>query len=267
MDWKKIESRTNPAVKFAASLSDKKARDREGVFPAEGVTLFSDFCKMGFFPQRIYLSEDAACSKEDIEKEMGDREAEAFLLSPSSFERVTSEKGSQGIFCVYSTALLSEVLPLDKAEKLIALERVQDPGNVGTIIRTAAAFGFDGVLLVSCADPFGPKTVRATMGALGRIPIRSFPSVEDLFSFLRENEVKTVATCLSPDSLPISRTDLSGRVCILIGNEGKGLSPRAVEGADVTSVVPIENMESLNAAAAAAVFMWEVKRRREQLER
>ena len=263
MEWKKIESRANPAVKFASSLADKKFRDREGVFSAEGFTLFFDFAKMGLFPRKIYLSEKADSSRPEIESVLPAAKAELFLLSDSAFEKVTTEKGSQGIVSVYSVSDVHEIAPLTRTDKLIALERVQDPGHVGTIIRTASAFGFDGVLLVDTADPFGPKTIRATMGAIAGIPIRSFPSTAQLFSFLKEKGVRSVAACLSDSSRPIGETDLAAPVCILIGNEGKGLSEEAVRLSDAACIIPMETMESLNAASAATVFLWEVKRRGE----
>ena len=263
MEWKKIESRANPAVKFAASLTDKKFRDREGVFSAEGFTLFFDFCRMGLFPRKIYLSEKAVFKQSEVEHALSDKTPDLFLLTASAFEKVTTEKGSQGIVCVYAVADVSALKPLTRTGKLIALERVQDPGNVGTVIRTASAFGFDGVLLVDCADPFGPKAIRATMGAVAGIPIRTFSDIGELFSFLEENGVRTVAACLEPDSRTIGKTDLSESVCVLIGNEGKGLSREAITLSDARCVIPMETMESLNAASAATVFLWEVKRRSE----
>ncbi len=261
MDWKCIESRANPAVKFAASLSDKKFRDREGLFIAEGLTLFFDFCQSGLYPKRIYLSQDALDQKAKIEQALSDAKVEAYELSSSAFEKISTEKGAQGLVSVYAAA------DLPRAKKglgrVVALERVQDPGNVGTVIRTASAFGFDAVLLVSCADPLGPKTVRATMGALGRIPLCTFSRTEEMFSFLAEEGLRCVAACLSDGARPIGQTDLSEPVCVLIGNEGKGLSEEAISRSDCACIIPIENMESLNAASAATVFLWEVKRRGE----
>jgi len=264
MEWKKIESRSNPTVKFAASLADKKFRDREGIFSAEGFTLFFDLSKMGLFPRKIFLSEKAASVRLRIEEALGKENAELYLLSENAFEKVTTEKGSQGIVCVYAVSDVRRVAPLTCTDKLIALERVQDPGNVGTVIRTASAFGFDGVLLADCADPFGPKAIRATMGAIAGIPIQTFSDTSALFSFLKEKGVRSVAACLAPNSRPIGETDLSAPVCVLIGNEGKGLSEEAVASSDLTCVIPMKTMESLNAASAASVFLWEIKRRSEE---
>jgi TrmH family RNA methyltransferase len=176
------------------------------------------------------------------------------------------ENGSLGIVSVYSVSDVKKIVPFTRTGKLIALERVQDPGNVGTIIRTASAFGFDGVLLVDCADPFGPKTIRATMGSIVGIPIQTFPDTAALFAFLEEKGARSVAACLASDSRPIGETELTEPVCVLIGNEGKGLSEEAVKRSDFTSVIPMETMESLNAASAATVFLWEIKRRGESRE-
>lgn len=261
MEWKKIESRQNPAVKFAASLSDKKARDREGVFAAEGITLFFDFCGKGLFPKAIYLSEKALFLKEKIDAEKGALAAERFLLSDSAFEKITEEKGSQGLLCLYSVASLARLFSQKEKKRIAALENVQDPGNVGTVIRTAASFGFDEVCLVRGADPFSAKAIRASMGATASIPIRMFSSVEELFCYLKEGKIKAVAAALTEGAVSIEKASLSEPVCILIGNEGSGLSSYAIEHADEVSIIPIENTESLNAAAAAAVFLWEVKRR------
>lgn len=263
MDWKKIESRNNPSVKFAVSLADKKARDREGVFLAEGVTLFSDFGAMGFYPEKVYFSQEASSLITKAEEILFGQETECFLLSPHVFEKITSEKGSQGILSVYSKKTLSQILPITKKNRLVALERVQDPGNVGTIIRSAASFGFDGVLLIDCADPFGAKAIRASMGAVAHIPVVSFDTTLSAFSFLKENGVRSVAACLTENALPITETNLKSPVCIWIGNEGKGLSAEAVSLSDCASIIPISHTESLNAAAAAAIFLWEVKKENE----
>lgn len=261
MEWNRIESRANPAVKFASGLGDKKRRDRDGVFPSEGVTLFFDFCESGIYPQKVYLSENALSLKEKIDEALEGKKCEKYLLSPSAFEKVTTEKGSQGLLCVYSTESVFQKNPLLRFRRLVALECVQDPGNVGTVIRTAASFGFDGVLLVSSASPFGAKAIRASMGAISRIPIKEFSSTSQLFDFLKEKKLRFAAACLDEKSVSIHCADLSEPVCVLIGNEGHGLSEEAKEKSDLSVIIPIEGMESLNAAAAATVFLWEIARR------
>jgi len=261
MEWNRIESRANPAVKFAAQLGDKKRRDQDGVFPSEGITLFFDFCESGIYPEKVYLSEKALFLKEKIDEALMGKRCEKYLLSRSAFEKVTTEKGSQGLLCVYSTESVYQKNPLLQYNRLVALECVQDPGNVGTVIRTAAAFGFDGVLLVSSASPFGTKAIRASMGAVSRIPIKEFSSTGALFDFLKEKNIFSVAACLDEKSVSIEGASLAAPVCVLIGNEGHGLSEEAKALADQSVIIPIEGMESLNAAAAGAIFLWEIVRR------
>ncbi len=260
MDWNVIESRQNPAIKFAASLAEKKARDREGVFVAEGTTLLYDFCSKGMFPEAVYLSQSALGLKEKVESLLGDRSASLYLVSHQAFEKITTEKGSEGILSVFSRKKLSSVCPLCSFHRLVALENVQDPGNVGTVIRSAASFGFDGVLLTGCADPFSTKAIRASMGGIANVPVQVFSDTSSLLAFLNEKKVRKVASCLAPDSRSIQKTDLSSPVCVFIGNEGKGLSQVAIRGCDEKSIIPICNTESLNAAAAASIFLWEIFR-------
>ena len=263
MDWILIESRQNNAVKLAASLADKKARDREGLFVAEGSTLFFDFALRGLFPERVYLSERAEKRKEEIERVLQSNPCTLYLLSSGAFEKVTTEKGSEGIVSLYSLEKLRKQIPLERTKRLIALENVQDPGNVGTVIRSAASFGADGVLLTGCADPFGPKAVRASMGAVAHVPVLTFDGIDQMMDTLHEWRVRSVAACLADDAKKIGETSLSSPVCILIGNEGKGLSERAVARSCEKSIIPIQKTESLNAAVAASVFLWEMARRDE----
>lgn len=264
MDWKEIESRQNPLVKFASSLGEKKTRDREEVFSCEGATIFFDLCKAGVFPETLFLSADKIHLKEKVETALSEHDCQTVLLSPGAFEKISTEKASEGILTLYSQKKISRALPVLHWRRLVALENVQDPGNVGTVIRTAAALGFDGVLLVGGADPFGPKAVRASMGAFARIPILSFSDTKSLFSALEEKGVRSIASCLAPEAKQIGQTLFQEPVCVLIGNEGSGLTPEAQAWATEKSRIPMSAMESLNAAAAGAIFLWEIARRSDQ---
>lgn len=261
MNWNRIESRQNPLVKLCASLSEKKVREREGFFVAEGTTLLFDLCEKGIAPEKVLLSEKALCLKDSVEGALKDSSCEAYLLSAPAFEKVTSEKGSEGIVSVFSFDRLQASVKPKAYRRLVALENLQDPGNVGTVLRSAAAFGFDAVLTVGGADPFGVKAIRASMGAVGTVPILSFSDTASMMDRLKEWKVHTVAACLRLDSVPIERANLSEPVCVLIGNEGRGLSEEVILGSHERCIIPISGMESLNAAAAATVFLWEICRR------
>lgn len=148
-------------------------------------------------------------------------------------------------------------------ERILLAEDLQDPGNVGTLIRTANAFGFDGVILAgACADPFGPKAVRASMGAVFRRRVWTMPA-RDAVRSLREQGIPLVAAALREDAHTAGEYAFPARLALAIGNEGHGLSSGMLEAADQVVRIPMEpGAESLNAGAAAAVLLWEIYRRR-----
>jgi len=150
--------------------------------------------------------------------------------------------------------------PENAPERLVVLDGVQDPGNVGTIWRTADALGADGLLLVNgCADPWNHKTVRATMGACFRLPAYEV-KLNDLSKILTEKSIPLYATALREDTVDLRDGDLS-RCAVVIGSEGKGVSEQLLELSDKTMKIPMRSRcESLNAAAAAAVVLWEMAR-------
>ena len=151
--------------------------------------------------------------------------------------------------------------------RILLAENMQDPGNVGTMIRTAAAFGFDGFLLAgACADPWGPKAVRASMGAVFRLAIREETDGERAVELLREAGVPIYAAALSEETLTAGRFAFPEPLALAIGNEGHGLSDTLLRAAEKIVRIPMApGAESLNAAAAAAVLMWEVYRGREDV--
>jgi TrmH family RNA methyltransferase len=160
---------------------------------------------------------------------------------------------------------LCQTPPLEPPERLtgeryLILDGLQDPGNVGTIWRTADALGADGVLLVhDCADPFAPKTIRATMGACFRLPVYEV-AAEALPGLLERSGLPLYATALREDTVDVSQADLS-RAAVIIGSEGRGVSAQLLEQSRQTLKIPMRvRCESLNAAVAATVVLWEMCR-------
>ena len=157
------------------------------------------------------------------------------------------------------TALLPEQSPPERlvGKRYLALEGVQDPGNVGTILRTADAFGADGLfLLPGCADLYNPKTVRASMGALFRLPAWRC-TLEELAALSGHSGLPLLGSALRPDAADVRQADL-GAAVVMIGSEGRGLSSEALASCGGTVRIPMRELcESLNAAAAAAVLLWE----------
>jgi TrmH family RNA methyltransferase len=147
---------------------------------------------------------------------------------------------------------------------VILLDGVADPGNFGAILRSAEAFGVDTVYMgKNGADIYNPKTVRACMGSLFRTDIRRSDDIACEVMRLRREGFRVFATALDKNSLDIRDVDFSGKIGFVIGNEGHGVSPEAIEACNGTVIIPMrEGPESLNAAVATSVVMWEAARKR-----
>lgn len=163
---------------------------------------------------------------------------------------------------LFTCAIHTEPLPETLAgRRYVVLDTLQDPGNVGTILRTADAFHADGMFLVNgCADLYNPKTLRATMGAVFRCPVWTV-GVEELSALLKRSGIPLYGAALREDTLDARAADYS-RCAIAIGSEGRGLTEDVLALCDRTIKIPMsEHCESLNAAAAATVLLWEAARK------
>ena len=172
---------------------------------------------------------------------------------------ISPVKTPQGVLftCRLPQAPLPQTLT---GRRYVLLDGVQDPGNVGTIWRTADALGADGLLLVNgCADPYGPKTVRASMGACFRLPVWE-AGPEELCALLERSGLPLYATALRADTVSLEQAGL-GRCAVIIGSEGRGVSQSLLDRSGQTIRIPMRSRcESLNAAAAASVVLWEMVR-------
>jgi TrmH family RNA methyltransferase len=179
-----------------------------------------------------------------------------YLVSKHLLEAVADTRTPQGVFCVCS---MPETARMPYVSMIAALENVQDPGNVGTVLRTANAFDIPAVVTVGdCADPYGPKAVRASMGAIFRQRICA-AGIEDIEK-ARRNGMKVYGAALGDNCADIRTVSLKN-CAVAIGNEGGGLTEALLEACDGRIIIPMSpRSESLNAAAAAAVVMWEMVR-------
>lgn len=266
-----ITSRQNASVVAACKLSDKKYRDTEKKFRVDGIKLFEEILQSGTEIETVFIKESSIGRLSDRigEKLGGIQSSRIKVVSDGVFEKMTEEKSPEGIICVAKHIdNLHKIIKINNDGSLIdeienarifAVESVRDPGNMGTVIRTAAAFGVD-VLLISsdCADLYNPKTVRAAMGALFRqriIRIDDFPSA---MRSLSKTGRKTYAATLGKEAVLLGEEKLRGLDCIVIGNEGHGLSENTIKACDGNILIPMTvGAESLNAAIAASVCMWE----------
>ena len=246
-----ITSRQNPLVARLRKLgADKKARRAEGAFLCEGVKLVGEALRWGADVETLVIAEG-------VELPAGLPEGIRLVEVPEDLLKAVSTVDTpQGMLAVCRTPELAPPKELAPGRYLV-LDGVQDPGNVGTVWRTADAFGADGlILLPGCAEPFSPKTVRSTMGACFRLPVWEL-DLASLRSRLAAAGVPLYATALREDTQDARDADLS-RAAVVIGSEGRGVSQAVLDACEKTLKLPMrERCESLNAAVAAAVVLWE----------
>ena len=247
-----ISSRDNARIKYACSLRDsEKQRAADGLFFAEGPKLCLELAK-SCMPRAAYATEAA------LEKMPELAALDPVPVAPHVAEKLAGTKSSQGVFVLFETPRPDPAL-LHTARRILALEGVQDPGNVGTLLRSAAAFGFDAVVLgPGCAAPFSPKTLRSSMGAAGRLPVAHSADLPGTLRELRSRGVTCLAAALYR-SRPLDEAgrDFPGGVCVVIGSEGQGLRQETMEACDAAVRIPMtDRVESLNAAVAGSVLLW-----------
>lgn len=247
-----ISSRTNPTVQLLASLQKKKYREEAGLFLCEGRKL----CLEALGHCRVRYAVVSEKEKEGLLFELCEKSGgEIIVLSESAFEKITTDSTPDGI--VFAVETETDPALSFEGEKVVMLDCVRDPGNVGTIIRSAAAFGFDRVILSDCADVYNPKTVRATMGALFKMKLTCVSSSAEVIKKLRSEGRRVIAAALGESALTLGESLLSESDCVVIGNEGHGVSETTLkECTDVIKIPMTNKTESLNAAIAASVIMW-----------
>ena len=257
-----ITSRENAKIKRVHKLLRAKQMRRElGLFVCEGVRLCIEAVEAGVEIQECYLSVGAQ-KRYPAEVQILSNAAEnCFEISDELAEKMSDTSTPQGVFCV--CRILDNpflVGTIENNGRYMALEGLQDPGNIGTILRTALALGMDGVFFTQpCPDLYAPKLLRSTMGAVFRQPVGYIAEMEELFAVLRKKGIPSFAAVLHRDAVEVEQADFTEGGVILIGNEGNGLSEEATEGASQKVTIPMRNgAESLNAAVAASILMWEM---------
>jgi TrmH family RNA methyltransferase len=248
-----ITSRQNRRIQTIRELSrDAELRRKAGLFVCDGEKFLSEALRSGAEVESVFWKETRAAEFPDFAYEA--------LLSEALFDYASPLKNSPGpLFMVRMPQPLEESGSL-RPEHVLVLEGVQDPGNVGTILRTADAFGIGCVVLLEgCADVYSPKTVRSTMGAVFRQSICELPRME-LPAFCRNRGLKLYAAALSERAADVRAVSLRN-AAVCVGSEGKGLSRELLSLCDGEIIIPMRGTaESLNAAVAAAVLMWEMTR-------
>ena len=266
-----IMSRNNPTVKLAASLKDKKGRDAEGVFIAEGEKLTYEALEAGLPVVKILVAESKAEKilsklKELSLRGLGDNSA-VQVLGDDAFLKISTENAPQGVISIIKhldffrqlDIIYKEEFSQKACGRSIALCSVRDPGNLGSAIRSAVAFGVEHIILSSdCADVYNPKTVRGAMGSLFRVKVTRVSDMKDYIFAMQANGRRVYSAELSDGAKSLGEVPLSKWDAVIIGNEGHGVPKDVSDACDGAIYIPISSKtESLNASVAAAIFMWE----------
>ena len=266
-----ITSPQNKYVSLARGLTNKKNREKEQKFRFDGVKLMCEALKKGVSISFILASDKEWSSVlEKAEKLYGIKENDincpVISVETSIFEKLSEEMAPEGVICVaeYEKELHSEMgdgqrFSCEAHEKILILESVRDPQNVGAIVRVAAAFGVDRIVMSKdCADIYNSKTIRASMGTVFASRIDKVADVPCAVKDIQGSGRRVFAAALERDSEKLGELQLREGDCVIIGNEGHGLSRETIEACDGTVFIPMaDGVESLNAATAAAVLVWE----------
>lgn len=259
----RISARDNAAVKLYRKLArSKKERKQAGLFVLEGLRLTVDALENGAMLTHLFWTQDgyARWLAEGIPVNL--RGVRCALIADAIGAELSQTEHSQG---VYAVCRIPEQLPLSAlihaGGTYAILYQLQDPGNAGMLLRTADAFGLDGVIYSACCDIYSPKVVRATMGSLFRVPVCCTTEIAPVLEACRQAGVETCAAVVDSDAEPVGQCAFRPGTAVLIGNEGNGLSKEVSDACDRRVTIPMHGtIESLNAAMAAGIVLWEVKR-------
>ena len=249
-----ITSRDNPNVKRIAKLTKREHARSEGVIFLEGTRLCEEALSSGQKAVEVIVSEDRVSWADEFTPDI-----EPLVLSKNVFAKISQTVNPQGVAIVIKEPELAADIPSDGKDVYVVLENTQDPGNLGTIIRMADAFGLTAVIVSpTTCDPYNDKVIRATMGSVWHIPIVR-KTMDECFDFFSATNTETLAMHLKGDVLNADKLRLP--CAYFIGNEGDGLTDETTQRCSKLVKIPMKGKaESLNAAVAASVIGYELSK-------
>ena len=255
-----ITSKENQLIKHIIKLKEKKYRKEYNEYIIEGVKIVEESIEEKAKIKQIIISEDAINS-ELVQKHLKEKLQKIdYIQVPSNIFKLISEvEKPQGVLAVIEKENGGEYIDYNQ-DIILALDDLQDPGNLGTIIRTADSAGVDAIILLKgCVDIYNPKVIRSTMGSIFDMNI-IHATQDDAVNFLKSNDFNIVSSYLQTDNY-YHETTYDGKIALVIGNEANGINDELIAQSDKLVKIPIYgNAESLNAAISAAVLMYEIKK-------
>ncbi|MCM1992464.1 TrmH family RNA methyltransferase [Oceanirhabdus seepicola] len=254
-----IESKNNNKIKELKKLKDRKWRKKTGEFLVEGYRFVHEAWNSEFHIETIIINVDNKDKYEDFKMKHNISVEEEIYVSEVIYKEVAQTQNSQGIIAVVKNKSIEHNI---EDGLYVLLDRLQDPGNVGTIIRTSHAAGVKGIVLTKgCVDIYNDKVLRSTMGSIFKIPIIEDSNLE-FTRKLKESGFKFVVSSLE-ESEDFYDCYLKGNTVIAVGNEGNGLSEEIYSLQDVKVKIPMPGgAESLNAGVAASIMIYECVRQK-----
>lgn len=256
----KITGKNNELIKGVKKLiSSSGERKAEGRFVLEGARLVFDVLNSLYQVSCFLVTENAYEKYKAQCDTLIERSDKAYFISEEIAKKLSDTKNPQGIFAVCKIS--DKEIDIVTNGKYIALDNLQDPGNLGTVIRTAEALGIDGVIVGGGCDIYNPKVLRSSMGSVLRLDIIRCNDITEKLSQLKASGFRIYATTPDSNAVPVTEIDFSkGGICV-IGNEANGVSDSVINLAHRCITIPMKGRaESLNASAAASVIMWEMLR-------
>lgn len=267
MNISEISSKTNSHIKeYMKICENAKCRRKTGLFVAEGMRLVRDSILNGNMPEKLFCTKNAY---EEISMfPMFSNIDQIFIISDAIAEYISQTDNTQGFFAIFKKpdATLAEDIFKD-SKNILILDKVRDPGNLGTIIRTCDALEIDAIIFCECCDIFNPKTIRAAMGAVMRMKYCDNMKDIDILEISKKSECVNFAAALVPESKALDGNSFGyEKQAVWIGNEANGLPENIIEKCEKKIIIPISTKaESLNAAIAAGILVWEMREQRRTL--
>ncbi len=268
-----IRSRQNKNVVELCKLGDRKSRERAREFRFDGIKLLDEALKNEVTLKGVFLrASEAEKIADELQKRhtnaVFDRIGKILVLSDEIFDRISEEKSPEGVISIakYIDKFQKNVTIYNSAdfsamenERIVLVEAVRDPSNIGAIIRSAAAIGVNRLILsADCADIYNPRAVRASMGTLFNQPIDRVADIAAVVRSFAEHGRRVFAAALDERAAPLGSFPIKHGDCVVIGNEGHGLSREVIDACTHSVIIPMsERAESFNAAVAASILMWE----------
>ena len=255
---KTINSTNNKIYKLCKELTAKKYRDKVGKYLIEGPNLIEEAMKNGIEIEYLVARSDYSGIFELIS--CAATKNEPVLVEERLFDKLSQTETSQGVLAIVSKKdyQASDFFNIVKDGNIVILDRLQDPGNIGTIIRTADAAGYRGLIAIKgTGDVYSPKVVRAAAGSVFRVPVLFVDTPNEMARLCKEYGKQLIATCFDTDNMYYD-INMKKDIGLIIGNEGNGISEELIRMADIKVKIPMSgNIESLNAAVAAGILMYE----------